>query len=97
MTDQELEKTIKEISKSLDKLFNSEKPLTKDEKRHRRMLQAKKQLLRSIKEAREKGDRNTEAKINIEYALLTWIGEKHPVLLMFLMPMVRSRYGWTVF
>ena len=97
MTDQELEETIKEISESLDKLFNSDEPLTRDEKRHKRLLQAKKQLLRSIKGAREKGDRNAEAKINVEYSLLTWIGEKHPVLLMFLMPLVRSRYGWTVF
>ncbi|MBA7629205.1 hypothetical protein ES703_36703 [subsurface metagenome] len=97
MTDQELEETIKEISESLDKSFDSEKPLTKDEKRHRRMLQAKKHLLRSIKGAREKGDRNAEARINVEYSLVTWIGEKHPVLLLFLMPLVRSRYGWTVF
>ena len=97
MTDQELEETIKEISESLEKLFNSEEPLTKDEKRHRRMLQAKKQLLRNIKKARAKNDRDAEVRINIEYTLLTWIGEKHPVLLMFLMPLVRSRYGWTVF
>jgi hypothetical protein len=97
MTDRELEETIGEISESLDKLSNSEKPLTKDEKRHKRMLMAKKQLLRSIKKAREKGDRNAEVKTSIEYSLLTWIGEKHPVLLMFLMPLVRSRYGWTVF
>ena len=97
MTDRELEETIGEISESLDKLSNSEKPLTKEEKRHRRMLQARKQLLRSIKKAREKGDRNAEVRTNMEYSLLTWIGEKHPVLLLFLLPLVRSRYGWTVF
>ena len=97
MTDKDLEDTIKEITESLDKSFDSEEPLTKEEKRHRRMLQARKQLLRSIKGAREKGDRNTEVRINMEYTLLTWIGEKHPVLLMFLMPLVRSRFGWTVF
>ncbi len=97
MNDQELKETLREISKSLDKLCNSDKPPSKEEKRHRRMLQAKKHLLRSIKKAREKGDRNTEARINMEYSLLTWIGEKHPVLLLFLMPLVRSRYGWTVF
>ena len=97
MTDQELEETIAEITESLEKSFDSEKPPTKEEKRHRRMLQARKQLLRSIKGAREKGDRNAEARINVEYSLVTWIGEKHPVLLLFLMPLVRSRYGWTVF
>jgi len=97
MTDQELEETIAEISESLDKSFDSEKTPTKDEKRHRRMLQARKHLLHSIKKAREKGDRNAEARIKTEYSLLTWIGEKHPVLLLFLMPLVRSRYGWTVF
>jgi len=97
MTDKDLEDTIKEITESLDKLFDSEEPLTKEEKRYRRMLQARKQLLRSIKGAREKGDRNAEVRINMEYTMLTWIGEKHPVLLMFLMPLVRSRFGWTVF
>ncbi len=97
MTDQELEETIAEITESLEKSFDSEEPIARDEKRHRRMLQARKHLLRSIKKAREKGDRNTEIRINMEYTLLTWIGEKHPVLLMFLMPLVRSRFGWTVF
>jgi len=97
MTDRELEETIGEISESLDKLYNSDKPLTKEEKRHRRMLQARKQLLRSIKKAREKNDRNAEVRTNIEYSLLTWLGEKHPVLVFLLMPLVRSRYGWTVF
>ncbi len=97
MTDQELEETIGEITESLDKSFDSEKPPTKEEKRHRRMLQARKQLLRSIKGAREKGDRNAEVRTNMEYSLLTWIGEKHPVLLLFLMPLVMSMYGWTVF
>jgi len=97
MTDQELEETIAEVTESLDKLYNSDKPLSKEEKRHGRMLQARKQLLRSIKKARERHDRDAEVRTNMEYSLLTWIGEKHPVLLMFLMPLVRSRYGWTVF
>ena len=97
MTDRELEETIGEISESLDKLSNSEKPLTKEEKRGKRMLMARKQLLRSIKKAREKGDRNAEVRTNMEYTLLTWLGEKHPVLVVLLMPLVRSRYGWTVF
>ncbi len=97
MTDQELEETLKDISESLEKSFDSDEPPTKEEKRRRRMLQARKQLLRSIKKAREKGDRNAEVRTNMEYSLLTWIGEKHPVLLLFLLPLVRSRYGWTVF
>jgi len=97
MTDQELEETIGEITESLEKSFDSEEPPSKEEKRHRRMLQARKHLLRSIEKAREKGDRNAEARTNMEYSLVTWIGEKHPVLLLFLLPLVRSRYGWTVF
>ncbi len=97
MTDRELEETIGEISESLEKLSNSEKPLTKEEKRRKRMLMARKQLLRSIKKAREKNDRNAEVRTNMEYSLLTWLGEKHPVLVVFLLPLVRARYGWTVF
>ena len=97
ITDQDLVETIEEISGSLDKLYNSDKPLTKEGKRHRGVLQARKQLLRSIKEARERKDRTAELKTNMEYTLVTWLGEKHPVLLMFLMPLARSKFGWTVF
>ena len=97
MTDEEIQEATAEISEILDKLHDSEKPLTKDEKRRKRVLFVRKQLLRAIKLAKEKNDRNAEIKMGIEYNLVTSLGEKHPVLLMFLAPIVKSKFGWTVF
>jgi len=97
MTDEEIQESTAEITEILDKLHNSEKPLTKEEKRRKRVLSARKQLLRAIKLAKEKNDKNAELKMGIEYNLITSLGEKHPVLLMFLAPIVRSKFGWTVF
>jgi len=97
MTDEEIQQTTEEITEILDKLHNSEKPLTKEEQRRKRVLSARKQLLRGIRVAKEKSDRNAELKMGIEYYLITSLGEKHPHLLMFLAPIVRSKFGWTVF
>ena len=96
MTDEEITQATEEIAEILDKLHNSEKPLTKEEKRRKRVLSARKQLLRAIKAAKEKNDRSMEIKTGIEYTLVTSLGEKHPVLLMFLAPIVRSKFGWIV-
>ena len=97
MTDEEITQATEEITEVLDRLHNSEKPLTKEEQRRKRVLSARKQLLRSIKVAREKSDRNAEIKMGIEYYLITSLGEKHPVLLLFLAPIVKSKFGWSVF
>ena len=93
MTDEELQEETREVSESIDKLSNSDKPLTKEEKRHERMLLVRRQLLDRIKEAREKNDKDQELKSTMEYALLTSMGEKYP----YLIPLIRSRIGWHVF
>ena len=97
MTDEEIQESTAEITEILDKLHNSEEPLTKEEKRRKWVFSARKQLLRAIKLAKEKNDRNTEIKMGIEYDLVTSLGEKHPVLLMFLAPIVKAKFSWTVF
>jgi len=96
MTDEDITQVTEEITEILDKLHNSEKPLTREEQRRKKVLSARKQLLRVIKAAREKNDRSMEIKTGIEYTLVTSLGEKHPHLLMFLAPIVRSKFGWTV-
>ena len=97
MTDEDIQQTTEEITEILDRLSNSEKPLTKEEQRRKRVLSVRKQLLRMMKTARERNDRTQEIKTSIEYTLVTSLGEKHPVLLMFLVPIVKSKFGWTVF
>jgi len=93
MTDEELEQTIQEVSEELDKLYNSDQPLTKAEKRHRQILSLQKQILQEIKEARAKNDTIQERNLAVDYGLLISMGEKHPFLTGFL----RTRFKWHVF
>jgi len=93
MTDEELERTIQEVSEELDKLYNSEKPLTKKEKRHRQILPLQKETLLKMKEARARKDTIQEGDLALTYGLLTTMGEKHPFLMSFL----RTKFKWNVF
>lgn len=93
LTDKELQKEIKGVSESIDKLSNSDKPLTREEKRRKKVLLVRKQILNMIKKAREKNDKDQELKSTIDYALLISIGEKHP----YLIPLMKSKFDWTVF
>ena len=93
VTDEELQRAIQKVSKSLDKLYNSEKPLTKAEKRRKQILSLQKQTLQKIKEARRNGDTVEERALSIDYGLLTSMGEKHPFLMSFL----RTKFKWQVF
>jgi len=93
MTDDELEQTIKGVSEELDKLYNSEKPLTKQEKRHKQILSLQKATLLKMKEARAKKDTIKEGDLALTYGLLVTMGEKHPFLMTFL----RTKFRWNVF
>lgn len=93
VTDEELQKAMQKVSKSLDKLYNTEKPLTKKEKRRRQILSLQKQTLQKIKEARAKNDFRQERSLSIDYGLLTTMAEKHPFLASFL----RTRFKWHVY
>jgi len=81
MTDEELQQKLQNISESLDKLPDSDKPLSKEERRRKHMLLLKKETLLRIKQAKEKKDLNQEIKCNMDYALLEEFGERHPLLL----------------
>ena|GEM_PF-1632846 len=93
VTDEELHQITQKISDELDKLYNSEKPLTKEEKRHRQILSLRKQTLQKIREARQKGDAFQERDLAVAYGLLTSLGEKHPFLATFL----RTKFRWNVY
>ena len=82
MTDEELEKTMRDVCESLDKLSDPDKPLTKEEKKRKPLLLLKKETLERIKAAKEQGDRSQEIDSGIDYALLTSFGEKHPYLML---------------
>ena len=93
MTDKELQQTIQELTESIDKLSDVDKPLTKEEKRRSLILLLKKETLQKIKEAREKHDTMQENAHTVTYGLLISIGEKHPFFMHFL----GSKFKWTVF
>ena len=93
MTDEELQQELQDISESLDKLSNSDKPLTEQEKRRKHILLLKKETLQKIREARVKKDLMQERDLTVTYGLLTSMGEKHPFLTGFL----RTKFRWHVF
>ena len=90
MTDEQIEKTIQDISESLDELSDPDKPLTKEEGNRKQILLLKKETLQKIKEAREKNEKDQELLHTANYGLLTSLGEKHP----YLMHLVRSNLRW---
>ena len=91
MTDAELAELIRETAGQLEKLSGEAgKPLTKEEKNRKAVLQLKSEALERIKEAKQKGSLRQEIKAGIDYALLEKYGEKHP----FLMNFIKSQTGW---
>jgi hypothetical protein len=93
MTDEELETLIREMSEEIDRLENSEKPLTREEKRQKTLLQLQKEALERIKAAQEKGNLSQEVKAGVDYALLKQYGKKHPLLINY----IKSQSGWLGF
>lgn len=92
MTDEELENSIREVTRGLDEMAGLERPLNKDEARKRQMLLMERNTLRRIKEAREKNDINTEHANLANYGLLKSWGAKHP----FLAFLLQAKFRWRV-
>jgi len=91
VTDEELDNLSQEISGEIEQLSDDpEKPPGRKERKHKLVLQARRQALDRVKEAREKGDLNQEIKANIDYTLLTDYGEKN----IFLYNFMKSRLYW---
>ena len=90
MTDEELQKAIREVSESLNNLPESDKSLSKEDRKRRYVLLLKKDILDKIKEAREKNDKSQELQNTMAYGLLTSVGEKHP----YLASLLKSNLRW---
>ncbi len=89
MTNEELERTMQELSDDIAQLSDTDKPLTKEEKNRRHILLLKKATIRKIKEAREKNNASQEFSHTVTYGLLSTWGEKHPYLMYLLSPKSR--------
>jgi hypothetical protein len=91
MTDEELTRLTGEITGQIEKLpEDPSKTQGWAEKKHRLVLQARREALGRVKAAREKSDIRQEAKACMDYALLTEYGEKNQLLFNFM----KARSGW---
>ena len=91
MNDEELEALMQEKSEQIAKLSaDPEKPLSKQARNRKMLLELQKEALKKIKTAKEKGNFSQEVRAGIDYTLLTQFGEKHP----FLMNFIKSQIGW---
>jgi hypothetical protein len=91
MTDEELETLIQEVSEQVKKLPEErEKPLSKEERKQKTMLQLEGEILQKIKTAREKGSLNQEIRACVDYSLLKQYGKKN----FFLMNFFKSQMTW---
>ena len=89
MTNEELQKVLREVSESVDSLRETDKPLSKEEARHREVLLLRREALEKIKEAKEKGLRDEETYNSVFYSLLTSWGDKHPHLMRLILTNLR--------
>ncbi len=81
MTDEELEKLTQEVTGQIERMSDDpENPLDKAEKKHKRILEARRRALDRIKTAKEKGNVDREAKDSMEYAVITEYAEKNPFI-----------------
>ena len=95
ISEEQLKELHQEISGELDNLSDLERPLTKEEGKHRKKLQFRKYVLDRIKEAKDKDQKSDELYNTTYYQMLVPWGEKHPVLFFFWMRIIRARW-WGV-
>jgi hypothetical protein len=95
MTEEQWKETMKEVTGELEKLSDLERPLTKEEQKHRNKYRIRKYVLDKIKEAGDKNSKSDELYNTTYYQMLVPWGEKHPVLFFFWMRLVRARW-WGV-
>ncbi len=91
-TDEQLRQTTGEVTAELDRLYNLERPLTKEEKKFRSRMQMRKYVLEKIKEAKDRGLTSDEMYNSTMYGLLVPWGEKHPFLMFLVSRWIRGRW-----
>ena len=92
MTDEELQRAIQDVGENIEKLSNSDKPLTKKENGYKQELLHRQRVLYKIKEAKEKNRRDDEMYNSILYSLLTSRIGKYPFLVRFIM----NKFRWEI-
>ena len=91
MTDEELEALQQQITDRIKSLpATPDEQLTLKERRYRRVLRAKQQVLARIQKAREQGNINQEVKAGLDYAVLDKYGERN----IFLYNLMKARQIW---
>ena len=95
MTEEQWKEAMNEVTGELETLSALERPLTKDEEKHRSKYRTRKYVLDKIKEAGDKNAKSDELYNTTYYQMLVPWGEKHPVLFFFWMRIVRTRW-WGV-
>jgi RPA family protein len=91
MTDEELTRLTGEITGQISQLpEDGNKTQGRVERKHRLVLQARREALDRIKAARESHSLNQETRASLDYALLTEYGEKNILLFNFM----KARSGW---
>ena len=93
MTDQELQKEIRDVGEGIENLSMPDQSLSKEETKRKNVLLVKKDILEKIKDARENNEKDKELQNAMLYGLLTSLGEKHP----YLMALVQSNLRWSSF
>ncbi len=93
MSDEALQKTLKEVSEGLAGLSHTEKPLTKEQRKYRGRLLMRQHILAQIKIAKEKKHKDVELFHTTIYEMLVGWGERHPVLMFFMTNIMRARWG----
>ena len=95
MSNEQLQQALQGVSEDMDKLTNSEKPLTKEEEKYRKKLVMRKYVLSKIQEAKDKNHKDDELYNSTVYDLLVPWGENHPVLMNIMMRLMKAKW-WGV-
>jgi hypothetical protein len=70
MSEEQLRRSLQEISGELEGLSSLERPLTKEEGKHRKKLQLRKYVIDRIKEAKDKDQKSDELYNTTYYQML---------------------------
>jgi len=93
MTDEQLQRVLKKVSADIDKLSNSDRPLTKEEKKNRARFKYRKYVLDCIKQAKEKNRKEDEIYNSTVYEFLVPWGERHPLLMGLVIHLMKIKWG----
>jgi hypothetical protein len=91
MTIEEIEKLSQGFAEAMKKLpDDSVKEVSKADRKQKYLLTVKIEMLRRIREAKEKGNANQEIRTTLDYSLFETYGHRNPFLLLFM----RGKTRW---